>query len=133
MIRVSEEKALVAHTWKEITGGGYGSTHDTEGEYLYGYETCVDPDVRGFRIGQRLYNERKKLAKHYRLKGIIFAGRIPKLSKKIKQAGTAENYVKLVQEGKYKDNVLGFQLRNGFEVLGVFKGYLPVDSESLGY
>lgn len=132
-IRTSGEKALKPHTWKEITGGGYGATHDPKGEYLYGYETCVDPSIRGYRIGQRLYNERKKLAKYLRLKGIIFAGRIPRLARKIKQTGSAENYVRMVQEGKYRDGVLSFQLRNGFEVLGVFQGYLPVDKESLGY
>ena len=53
--RISGELALKPHTWAEITGGGYGSRHDPEGDYLYGMEVCVDPEVRGYRIGQRLY------------------------------------------------------------------------------
>jgi predicted amidohydrolase len=32
-----------------------------------------------------------------------------------------------------RDPVLSFQLRNGFEILGVIKGYLTVDHQSLGY
>ena len=57
--KISEEFALKPHTWKEITGGGFASMHDTDGDFLYGMEVCVDSDYRGFRIGQRLYNERK--------------------------------------------------------------------------
>ena len=33
------------------------TTHDIDGDYLYGYEICVDPEARGLRIGQRLYRD----------------------------------------------------------------------------
>jgi GNAT superfamily N-acetyltransferase len=46
-------------TWDEITGNGFGSRHDPTGDWLYGYEMCVDPEVRGTRIGRRLYEERR--------------------------------------------------------------------------
>ena len=84
-IRIDEEKALSPHTWKQITANGFGSTHKKDGEYLYGYETCVDPDVRGHRLGQRIYSARKELVKFENLKGIVFGGRIPGLHKKIKK------------------------------------------------
>lgn len=132
-IRISEAKALAKHTWFEITGGGYGTTHQENGEILYGYEVCVDPDKRRFKIGQRFYDERKKLCKYFRLKGIVFAGRVPNLSKKIKEVGTVENYVELVKSKKIRDSVLNFQLRNGFEYLGVFENYLPYDKQSMGF
>lgn len=83
-LRISGRKCLKPHTWREITGGGYGSTHEDDGEYLYGYEICVDPNVRRLKIGQRFYNERKKLCQFLRLKGIVFAGRIPNLKEKSK-------------------------------------------------
>lgn len=132
-IRISGKKCLVPHTWREITGGGYGSTHEIDGEYLYGYEVCVDPSIRNIRIGQRFYNERKKLCTYLRLKGIVFAGRLPMLKDSIDKIGNIENYIKAVKNRKIKDPVLSFQLRNGFEVLGYFKDYLPHDNESLGY
>jgi N-acetylglutamate synthase-like GNAT family acetyltransferase len=53
--------ALKPHTWSEITGNGYAARHDPDGEFLYGMEVCVDPDMRGWRIGQRLYDARKQL------------------------------------------------------------------------
>ncbi len=132
-LRIAPEKALKPHTWREITGGGYGTTHERTGEVLYGYEVCVDPEFRNLRIGERFYNERKKLARHLRLRGIVFAGRVSRLAEKIEDVGSVEKYVELVKKKKIQDPSLSFQFRNGFEVAGVFKDYLPLDKESLGY
>ena len=132
-IRLSEETVMRPHDWKEITGNGYGTTHDKNGDYLYGYEVCVDPDVRGQRIGQRLYSERKKIVKYYRLKGIVFGGRIPNLHEHMSKVKTVKNYIRQVKSKKIKDPTLGFHLRNGFEVIGVLPDYLPGDKPCLGY
>ena len=131
--RIGSEAALAPHTWNEITGNGFASRHDPNGEYLYGFEVCVDPDYRGLRIGQRLYNERKKLCRYYRLKGIVFGGRMPGFRKRINQVKTPEQYIEQVKVRKLRDPVLSFQLRNGFEIIGVLNNYLPSDSESMGY
>lgn len=132
-IRVSERDALGAHTWQSITGSGYGSTHDDDGEYLYGYEVCVDPSMRRYRIGQRLYRARRRLAEHLGLKGIVIAGRLPGYARRAKEIESPEAYIEAVQTRKVRDPVVGFQLRNGFEFVRVLKDYLPVDTESLGY
>jgi len=89
------------HSWDEITGGGYASRHDPDGDYIYGMEMCVDTKRRGLRIAQRFYNERKKLCTEYGLKGIIFGGRIPLLSKRIKKYGTVEKYIEAVTITKF--------------------------------
>ncbi|MGE3331996.1 MAG: GNAT family N-acetyltransferase [Rhodospirillaceae bacterium] len=130
--RIPEAVALADHSWREITGGGFAARHDPDGDFLYGMEIAVDPQMRGQRIGQRLYNERKHLCERLGLKGIVFAGRLPGLSRRIKQVGSAEAYIKDVQSRKLRDQVLSFQLRNGFEVLRVMRDYLPSDTASLG-
>ncbi len=89
--RIREKFALRKHSWVEITGNGYASRHDPKGDWLYGMEVCVDPEYRGYRIGQRLYNERKKLCVSLGLKGIVFGGRLPSLSRRLRQFGTIEN------------------------------------------
>lgn len=132
-IITTEEKALKPHTWHEITGDGYATTHDENGDILYGYETCVDPSVRNHRVGQRIYNARKRLVRFLRLKGIIFGGRIPLYSKKKKHVADIEEYISQVKNKKIKDPILGFQLRNGFEIIGYLPNYLPSDTESGGY
>lgn len=131
-IRIGERRALKAHSWKEITGGGFGSTHEPDGEFLYGYETCVDPDFRRHRIGQRFYNYRKNLVKFERLKGIVFGGRVPSFRKKRSKVKDIFEYIELVKNKKIMDPTLGFQIRNGFEVIGVLENYLPSDKESGG-
>jgi predicted amidohydrolase/GNAT superfamily N-acetyltransferase len=131
--RIPESLALKPHDWATITGRGYASRHDPQGDWLYGMDVCIDPEFRGRRIGQRLYNERKRLCQHLRLKGVVFAGRMPNLARRWNSVGSAANYLKLVLEGKQRDPVIGFQLRNGFEVIGLLPDYLPLDHESRGY
>jgi predicted amidohydrolase/GNAT superfamily N-acetyltransferase len=131
--RISEQIGLKPHTWTEITGNGYASRHDPNGDWLYGMEVCVDPDYRGYRLGQRLYNERKKLCQSLGLKGIVFAGRLPTLAKRIKKYGDVEKYIDAIKSKQARDPVLSFQLHNGFEVIGVIPEYLTVDHESMGY
>ncbi len=130
---IAGEAALKPHTWVEITGGGFASRHDPTGDYLYGMDVFVDPDYRGLRIGQRLYNVRKQLCKDWGLRGIIIAGRVPTLHRRIRQYPRVEDYIDKIQKKLHRDPVLSFQLRNGFEILGVMKDYLPNDRDSLGY
>lgn len=130
---IEEKKAKAPHTWYEITAGGYGSTHNDDGDYLYGYETCVDPSVRGKRLGQRIYNARKNLVKFEKLKGVIFGGRIPNYHKKAKKVKNVQEYIEKVSNKEIKDSTLGFHLRNDFQIIGILENYLKEDKESLGY
>ena len=130
---ISGAIALKPHNWTEITGNGYASRHDPLGDWLYGMEVCVDPDLRGYRIGQRLYNARKHLCESLSLKGIVFAGRLPSLAKRINRYASAEDYVEQVVRKKVRDPVLSFQLHNDFEVIGILPGYLDADRDSLGF
>jgi predicted amidohydrolase len=131
--RISEEVGLKPHSWEEITGNGYASRHDPNGDWLYGMEVCVDPGLRGYRLGQRLYNERKKLCQSLGLKGIVFAGRLPTLAKRIRKYTSVEDYIEAVKSKQTRDPILSFQLNNGFEVIGIIPDYLSVDHQSMGY
>lgn len=131
--RIAEALAMAPHTWVEITGGGFASRHDPDGDWLYGMDMAVDPDSRGMRIGRRLYGARKRLCQRLRLRGIAFGGRMPGLAKRAKKYATPEDYLKAVVDGRQRDPTLSFQLRNGFEVIGLLPGYLPYDRDSLGY
>ncbi len=131
--RIAGEVALKPHDWVTITGRGFASRHDGKGDWLYGMDVCVDPEFRGLRIGQRLYNERKRLCQHLRLKGIVFAGRMPQLARRWNLVGSAEKYLELVMAGKLRDPVIGFQTRNGFQPIRILHDYLSVDHESRGY
>ncbi len=131
--RGPESLVLQPHTWSEITGGGFHARHTLDGDWLYGAEVFVDPDHRGSRIGQRLYNARKALCARLGCKGIVFGGRIPSLQRRLKSYESPQAFVDAVLHGKARDPVLNFQLRNGFELIGLLKDYLPSDRESLGW
>lgn len=131
-IRVKEARALGKHSWQEISGSGFGSRHDPKGDWLYGYEMCVDPKVRGNRLGRRLYEERRHLAEQLDLKGIVFGGRMPNYSKAKRKVGSQKDYLDAVLEGKIHDPVIRFQLANGFEPIRILERYLPEDKKSGG-
>ncbi len=135
-MRLDERVALSDHTWDEVTGNGFGSRHDPTGDWLYGYELCVDPAVRGTRLGRRLYEERRALAERLDLTGIVFGGRMPGYARakrrQTNRAETPEDYLELVIESKIHDPVLRFQLANGFEAAGIMPKYLPEDKASRG-
>lgn len=131
--RIGGNVALAPHDWTSITGNGYASRHDPEGDWLYGMEVCVDPDYRGYRIGQRLYNERKDLCQALGLQGVVFAGRLPTLSRRLKKFGSVKAYIEAIQAKTQRDPVLSFQLHNGFEVHGIIPHYLDADYASMGY
>ncbi|RIJ31555.1 carbon-nitrogen hydrolase family protein [Henriciella algicola] len=130
---VSEDLALKPHDWIEITGNGYAARHDPEGDWLYGMEVCVDPEIRRTRIGQRLYNARQQLCEDWELKGIVFGGRMPGWKRKRKQYPNPEDYVEAVKAQKITDPVIRYHLRAGFEPIGVLHNYLEEDTDSGGH
>ncbi len=135
-MRLDAKVALSDHTWDEVTGNGFGSRHDPTGDWLYGYELCVDPEVRGTRLGRRLYEERRALAERLDLTGIVFGGRMPGYAKatrrKNNRAESPQEYLDLIASNKVHDPVLRFQLANGFEPQGILPKYLPEDKASRG-
>ncbi|MEO6093230.1 MAG: GNAT family N-acetyltransferase [Novosphingobium sp.] len=129
---VTEEQAFTPHNWEEITGGGYGRPTLPEGEIVYGFEVCVDPEFRRLRIGQRFYNKRKELCQNLELKGIAFAGRMPGYARRSREFPNPKDYIDAVVEKRIKDNVVNFQIAQGYEPKGVLPDYIPQDKDSGG-
>lgn len=120
------------HTYEQITGGETFSTHDPQGDVLYGIELFVHPNYRGMRLGRRLYDARKELCENLNLSAIVAGGRIPNYSKYVDQYKPGE-YIRLVKRKEIFDPTLTFQLSNDFHVKKIIKNYLPEDEESMEY
>jgi len=58
---VDYEKFGDQHTYDQITGDATLTTHDPNGDVLYGMEVAVLPEYQGKRLGRRLYDARKEL------------------------------------------------------------------------
>lgn len=120
------------HTWDYITDNGYITNHDPDGYNLYGIEVMVHPKFRRMKIGHRLYEARKDLARRLNLKSIIIGGRIPNYHKYAEEMSPRE-YVNEVMHHNIYDPVLSFQLLNGFTLMRINPNYLPDDKASKKY
>lgn len=120
------------HTYRTITGNNSFSTHDPDGDVLYGIDVFVHPDYRGLRIGRRLYDTRKELCENLNLRSIVAGGRIPNYSKHANEL-TPRQFIDKVKMKEIYDPVLTFQLGNDFAVKKVLKGYLEGDKLSKEY
>lgn len=120
------------HTYNEITGNSKFSTHDPDGDVLYGIEVLVHPDYQGMRLGRRMYDVRKEICEQLNLKSIIAGGRIPGYADRAEEL-TPRQYIEKVRSSEIHDPILSFQLANDFHVRKVIKNYLPEDKESKSY
>ncbi|MFC4721823.1 carbon-nitrogen hydrolase family protein [Geojedonia litorea] len=117
------------HNYKNITGNYTFSTHNPEGNVLYGIDIFIKSQFRGLRLGRRLYDYRKELCERLNLRGIAFGGRIPNYSK-YADTLTPKQYIEKVKRKEIHDPVLNFQISNDFHPSKVMKGYLEGDAES---
>jgi ribosomal protein S18 acetylase RimI-like enzyme len=130
-LRVRLEDALRQHTWREITGGGMLTTHQPEGDALYGTEIMVHPEVRRQGIAKRLYQARKDFVVDHGLKAFVSGGRIAGYERFADQLPAGE-YVARVIAGLVEDRVLTPQLKAGMRVAGLLTNYLT-DPRSRNY
>ena len=129
---VTEDFAFKARTYKQITGNYSFSTHNDEGDVLYGIDVFINPKYRGLRLGRRLYDARKELCEQLNLKSIIFAGRIPNYAQ-FSNDITPKEYLVKVKKKEVYDPVLSFQLSNDFHEVRILKNYLEGDKASQEY
>ncbi|TAD95903.1 MAG: GNAT family N-acetyltransferase, partial [Bacteroidetes bacterium] len=120
------------HTYKQITGNSMFTTHDPEGDVLYGIDLFVHPDFRGMRLARRLYDARKELCENLNLRAIVAGGRIP-IYRDYADELTPKQYIEKVKFKEIYDPILTFQLSNGFHVKKVLTNYLENDTQSKSY
>jgi ribosomal protein S18 acetylase RimI-like enzyme len=111
------------HTYVEMIGGGYFTTHNPDGAYYYGADISVHPDYRRRGIGSMLYEARKNLVRRYGKKGIIAGGALADYARH-KDELSVKEYVDRVVAGTLYDATLSFQLRQGFVVRGILENYI---------
>ncbi len=133
IIRWDEYK--VTGNWFRFTDNGYFTNHDPEnGRTLYGAEIMVEPSMQGRGIGKKIYAARRNLCRDLRLRRIRAGARLRGYGRYAEKI-SAEEYVLAVIRRELYDPTLTFQLRQGFRVISVVKGYLDsaVDPPSQGY
>jgi ribosomal protein S18 acetylase RimI-like enzyme len=118
-IIVDYAKLGETHTYAQATGNYTFSTHNNDGDVLYGIEVFVHPDYRGLRLARRLYDARKLLCENLNLKSIVLGGRIPNFEKY--ENLTPREYIDKVKMKEIYDPTLSFQISNDFHVKKILK------------
>ncbi len=111
------------HTFADIIQGGWLTSHQSEGAWLYGADIGVDPAYRGRGIAAALYAARQEVVWRLGLQGQVTAGMIPGYGA-AKDHITVEEYYRRVLDGELRDPTLSIQMSVGFEPLGLLANYL---------
>ena len=111
------------HTFRDMIDDGWYGRHDPDGDWYYGADVSVHPDYRGLGLARRLYDARKALVRRHGKRGIVAGGALPGYPR-YRDALAIEDYVARVVAGELFDPTLTVQLRNGFAVEGLLRGYL---------
>lgn len=119
------------HTWMEVCGTAGFRNHNPAGDTLYAADVSTHPDHRSLGVGTKIYDARKALAIKLNLRRIIGGGRLFNYCEYADKLSVDE-YVKKVLEGKIREPVLYFQMKNGFKFIKILPNYIK-DSRSLNY
>jgi len=122
-LRLDFDFAHIDHTFADIIQGGWLTSHEPKGAWLYGADIGVDPRVRGRGIATALYAARQEAVWRLGLRGQVTAGMIRGYGA-VKATMTAEDYYEGVVAGRIVDPTLSMQLRVGFEPRALLANYL---------
>ena len=122
-IRLHFDFDHVSHTFADVIQGGWLTSHEPDGDWLYGADIGVHPDYRGRGLAQALYAARQELVWRLGLKGQVTAGMMSGFGA-VKDQMTAEAYYEGLVAGRINDPTLSMQRKIGFEFRGLLKDYL---------
>jgi GNAT superfamily N-acetyltransferase len=115
--------ALEDHTFLEISDGLWMTSHEPNGEWLYGMDVGVHPDYRGQGLGREIYRSRQETCQRLGLKGQFTVG-MPNGYLKYADKMSLEEYYKALVKGQIIDPTVSVQQRMGFEWIRLINNYL---------
>jgi GNAT superfamily N-acetyltransferase len=113
----------LSHTFADIIQGGWLTSHQPRGAWLYGADIGVHPDYRGRGLARALYAARQDTVRRLGLRGQVSAGMMRGYGK-VKDRLTAEEYLQGLREGRLNDPTLSAQMKIGFELRALLPNYL---------
>ncbi len=107
----------------DIIQGGWLTSHQPNGDWLYGADVSVHPHSRRMGIARGLYKARQDLVHRLGLKGQIAGGMLSGYGA-VKDKMTAMQYFEALLMEKIVDPTLSAQRRVGFELKELLPNYL---------
>jgi len=122
-LRLNFDLEHVNHTFDEVIDGGWLTSHQPDGVWLYGADIGTHPDYRGRGIAGALYAARQELVWRLGLRGQVTAGMIPGYNAHRTEMTVPEYYERVVR-GELFDPTVSMQMKTGFEARGLLANYL---------
>ena len=122
-IRMAFDFAHPNHTFAEIIQGGWLTSHDPHGRWLYGADVGVHPDYRRRCIARMLYQARHQTVRTLGLAGQVTVG-MPSGYGAVKDQMSAQQYYAELVAGTRTDPKISSQRRIGFQLRGLLPDYL---------
>ena len=111
------------HTFLEISGDLWLTTHEPEGEWLYGLDVSVHPEYQGKGIGRQIYNARQEIAEMIGTKGQMTAGMPIGFEHYMDKMDISEYCTKLINK-EITDPTVSAQTKFGFQLVEPLFDYL---------
>lgn len=111
------------HTFLEVSGGGWFTSHQPEGRWLYGMDIGVDPEFRGRGVARALYAARQGLARRLGLAGQVTVGLLNGFGEVSDRLSPEAYYAELLA-GDRHDPTVSAQQKIGFSPRGLVRGYV---------
>ncbi len=122
-LRLHFDPAHGKHTFADIIQGGWLTSHDPHGAWLYGADISTHPDYRGRGLARALYAARQELVWRLGLEGQVTAGMLAGYGA-CKTTMPVEQYYAGLIAGEIRDPTLSMQMATGFEPRGLISNYL---------
>jgi GNAT superfamily N-acetyltransferase len=111
------------HTFSELLEGGWMTSHDPDGDWLYGMDMGTHPDYRKRGIARGLYRARQEAARKLGLRGQVAGGMMSGYGA-VKDKMTAQEYFAKLKAGEIYDPTISTQMRVGFRAEALLPNYL---------
>jgi GNAT superfamily N-acetyltransferase len=122
-IRMDFDFAHPDHTFSDVIQGGWLTSHDPDGPWLYGADLGAHPAFRRRGIARALYAARHETVRALGLRGQLTVG-MPSGYGAVKSSMTADTYYAELVAGTREDPTISAQRRIGFELRGLVPGYI---------
>jgi GNAT superfamily N-acetyltransferase len=122
-IRMDFDFAHPGHTFAEVIQGGWLTSHQPSGQWLYGADIGTHPAYRGRGVARALSAARHETVRGLGLLGQLTVG-MPSGYGAVKDAMTAEQYYAELVAGTRRDPTISAQRAIGFELRGLIPGYI---------
>lgn len=122
-IRMEFDFAHPDHTFADVIQGGWLTSHDPEGTWLYGADIGAHPAFRRRGIARALYAARHDTVHQLGLAGQLTVG-MPSGYGAVKHQMSAQTYYDDLVAGRREDPTVSAQRRIGFELRGLVPDYI---------